>query len=133
MWKWLRNKFMSTCSKHGCVMTETITDDVFCGVCRQYELEQKVIAIEAERDSFKDFAGGQMFQSDYRTADEIRVALTYERFLTQQLKLALAHSMTGQGWTLPQATAHIEKEFSLEKAHAILGKYDEDKTNNTAV
>jgi hypothetical protein len=22
------------CTKHGCVITETITDDVFCGVCR---------------------------------------------------------------------------------------------------
>ena len=26
------------CPKHGCVMTETITDDVFCGVCRTTEL-----------------------------------------------------------------------------------------------
>ncbi len=26
------------CPKHGCVITETVTDDVFCGVCRAAEI-----------------------------------------------------------------------------------------------
>lgn len=33
---------MSTCQKHGCVITETITDDVFCGVCRTAEMRAEI-------------------------------------------------------------------------------------------
>lgn len=33
---------MSTCPKHGCVITETITDDVFCGVCRIAEMRAEI-------------------------------------------------------------------------------------------
>lgn len=40
----------STCPKHGCVMTETITDDVFCGVCRTVELKAQIELLTENRD-----------------------------------------------------------------------------------
>lgn len=31
-----------TCPKHGCAMTETITDDIFCGVCERVKLNAEI-------------------------------------------------------------------------------------------
>ncbi len=36
------------CTKHGCVLTQTITDSVFCGVCRTHELKEILRAVDAE-------------------------------------------------------------------------------------
>ena len=66
---------MSKCHKHGCALTETITDEVFCGVCRTHELktviEQQATTIEA----LEAYAGHSRFFSDFKSADDIRNAL----------------------------------------------------------
>lgn len=114
---------MATCPKHGCVITETITDDVFCGVCRDAEKSQQISKLEDELAHYKKYAGSQMLMSDFQTADQMRAALQAERFLVQQLKMVVVSTMTNHGWSREDAHHYIEQEFSIDKAHQLMGQY----------
>jgi hypothetical protein len=106
---------MSTCKKHQCVITETITDDVFCGVCRTHELKQQLNFVEAEAEFYKKYAGKQTLTSDFQTADHMRLELITTRELVKSLKNALAHSLVNGGGyaSVEAATEYVNKEFTL--------------------
>lgn len=103
MLKWLISKFMATCPKHGCIITETITDDVFCGVCRDAENKQRI--------------------------KELERAQRAEQFLSATLREGLITSLTGQGWTRDIAANHVNAEFTLDKAQRIL-EQNENQADN---
>lgn len=123
---------MATCPKHGCVLTETITDDVFCGVCRDSEKTQRIKELEADLKSYEHYVGGQMLMSDFRTAEEMREALTAERFLSATLRASVIQMLTNQRWTLDEATEYVNTEFSSERAMKVL-KLNENKADNIPV
>lgn len=120
---------MATCPKHGCVLTETITDDVFCGVCRDAEKSQRIKDLEVELEHYKRYAGSQMLMSDFQTADQMREALKAEQFLAATLRAGVIQMLTNQRWTLQEATDYVNVEFSSERAMKVL-KLNEDKANN---
>lgn len=96
---------MATCSKHGCVLTETITDDVFCGVCRDAENKQTIKELE---DSVRQLAH----------------SVQCERFVVEQLKLSVISTMIDNGWTYEDAHKHVDTEFTAAKAAEILKTYE---------
>ena len=103
MLKWLISRFMATCPKHGCVITETITDDVFCGVCRDAENKQRIKELEQTQRA--------------------------EQFLSASLRAALIQMLTDQRWSLQEATDHVNTEFTLDKAKRIL-EQNENQADN---
>ena len=103
MLKWLISKFMATCPKHGCVITETITDDVFCGVCRDAENKQRIKELEHTQRA--------------------------EQFLSASLRAALIQMLTEQRWSAQEATDHVNAEFTLDKAQRIL-EQNENQADN---
>ncbi len=131
MLKWLISKFMATCPKHGCIITETITDDVFCGVCRDAENKQRIKDLEEELEHYRKYAGSQMLMSDFQTADQMREALRAEQFLASTLRVALIQMLTNQRWSLEEATAHVNAEFTTEKARRILDQNENQADNPT--
>ena len=122
---------MSTCPKHGCVLTETITDDVFCGVCRDWENKEKIKELEIENQFYKAYAGTQHLMNDFQNADQMRAALQAERFVVEQLKLSIINTMVNNGWTYSDAAAHMDREFTAEKAAELLRVHENNNATST--
>lgn len=120
---------MRKCTKHGCVITETITDDVFCGVCRTHEMKQKLNFVEAELEFYKKYAGRQTLMSDFQTAGHMRLELLTTRELVKSLKNALAHSLVNGGGyaSVEAALEYVNKEFTL---NAIRNMQNGQENNN---
>jgi hypothetical protein len=111
-------------------MTETITDDVFCGVCRTSELKQANAILVKEINFYKEYAGAQVFMSDFQNADKMRLALIYTRELVESLKAALAHSMyAAQPINRPyeEVLAYVNQKFTIESVR----NTNNEKNNNT--
>ena len=89
---------------HGCTLTRTATGRSFCAMCKEEQYVQDMRTISEERDVYKAEAE----------------QLVNSRFLTAQLKHALSHSMVSQGWSLEDATAHVNNEFTEQHAAEIL-------------
>lgn len=60
------------CPKHGCAMTETITDDIFCGVCERVRLNAEIAGLRKAAE----LAGIDLDQYRAAAKQETRITLT---------------------------------------------------------
>lgn len=65
-------------------------------------------------------------------SEQLNKTIATQQFLIDQLKSALALSMTNSGWKLEDAQQHVKTEFTVERATEILENTDENKDDNTA-
>jgi hypothetical protein len=59
------------CPKHGCRLTETVTDDVFCGVCRTATFNSLLTDLAQLLDAWKQTAPREWTEWDQSLRDRI--------------------------------------------------------------
>lgn len=100
MWKWLRSKM-------------SLSMDRIVELERRLELKSfQVSALEAEVATLTQYVGGQLFMSDFQTADQMRQYLNTQVVLVNELRAALIDSLKKQGFTHEVAADHVLAEFS---------------------
>jgi hypothetical protein len=90
------------------------------------QLEGELASAQQQLDFYKRYSGGQTYMSDFRTADEMREALTANRYMVAELKRVVVQTMTNKGWGLEEATTYIEREFNENKALRMLKEQNEN-------